>query len=239
MATEAAHRHPRKHPCAPSPLRDWSAALLLWPALWNGYPLVFSDTGTYLSQAIEHYVGWDRPVFYSLFLLPLHMTLTTWPAIAVQALLIAHMLHLVRRTLLSRRSVWWLVPLAGACRSQRHCPGFASQLVPDVFTGVLVLVLALLIFVPDRLSSRERIWLVAFAAFMIATHQSHVLLALLLLLVLLPLRRWLGAAVPLAPRWCAALHRWHWRSLPWYRSICWHSVVRLCRRSATCSCWRA
>jgi hypothetical protein len=40
-----------------------SAALLLWPALWNGYPLVFSDTGTYLSQAIEHYLGWDRPVF--------------------------------------------------------------------------------------------------------------------------------------------------------------------------------
>ena len=41
------------------------AALLLWPALWNGYPLVFSDTGTYLSQAINHYVGWDRPIFYS------------------------------------------------------------------------------------------------------------------------------------------------------------------------------
>ena len=41
-----------------------SAAVLLWPALWNGYPLVFSDTGTYLSQAIERYLGWDRPVFY-------------------------------------------------------------------------------------------------------------------------------------------------------------------------------
>ena len=27
-----------------------------------------------------------------------------------------------------------------------------------------------------------------------------------------------------------------WRSLPLYRSICWHSVVRLWRRSATCSC---
>lgn len=35
-----------------------AATLLLWPALWNGYPLVFSDTGTYLAQAIEHYVGW-------------------------------------------------------------------------------------------------------------------------------------------------------------------------------------
>ena len=41
-----------------------AAILLLWPAFWNGYPLVFADTGTYLSQAIEHYAGWDRPIFY-------------------------------------------------------------------------------------------------------------------------------------------------------------------------------
>jgi hypothetical protein len=165
-----------------------AATLLLWPALWNGYPLVFSDTGTYLAQAIEHYVGWDRPVFYSLFLLPLHMTLTTWPAIVVQALLIAHVLHLVRRTLLPQASVWWLVPLAGAMSVASSLPWIASQLAPDVFTGVLVLVLALLIFVPDRLALGERIWLVAFAAFMIATHLSHVLLAFLLLVVLLPFR---------------------------------------------------
>ncbi|MBN9562714.1 MAG: hypothetical protein J0H14_18610 [Alphaproteobacteria bacterium] len=45
------------------------ALLLLWPALLNGYPLVFADTGTYLSQAIDHSLGWDRPVFYSFFLL--------------------------------------------------------------------------------------------------------------------------------------------------------------------------
>ena len=126
-----------------------AAALLLWPAFWNGYPLVFSDTGTYLSQAIEHYVGWDRPVFYSLFLLPLHLTLTTWPAIAVQALLVAHVLHLVRRTLLPEASVWWLLPLAGAMALASSLPWFVSQLMPDVFTGVLVLVLALLIFAPN------------------------------------------------------------------------------------------
>ena len=165
-----------------------AAALLLWPAFWNGYPLVFSDTGTYLSQAIEHYIGWDRPIFYSLFLLPLHLTLTTWPAIAVQALLVAHVLHLVRRTLLPDTSVWWLLPLAGAMTLVSSLPWFVSQLMPDIFTGVLVLVLALLIFAPEHLSRRERIWLMVFATFMIAAHQSHVLLALALLAVLLPLR---------------------------------------------------
>jgi hypothetical protein len=176
-----------------------SAAVLLWPAFWNGYPLVFADTGTYLSQAIERYLGWDRPIFYSLFLLPLHMTLTTWPAIAAQALLATHTLHLVRRALMPEISTWWLLPGVGFLSIATALPWFASQLVPDIFTPLLVLVLAMLLLVPERLSRWERAWLVAFAAFMIAAHQSHVPLALGLLLVLLPLRRRLGAATPL--RW--------------------------------------
>ncbi len=167
----------------------FAALLLLWPAFWNGYPIVFSDTGTYLTQAIERYVGWDRPVFYSLFLLPLHMTVTTWPVIAVQALLLAHLLHLLRRSLLPGTSVWWLVPVAAALAVASPLPWLVSQLMPDVFTGVLVLALALLILYGDRLCTGERIWLVALATFAIAVHQSHVLLAAALLLVLLPLRR--------------------------------------------------
>jgi hypothetical protein len=188
--------------------------LLLWPALWNGYPLVFSDSGTYLLQAVRHYIGWDRPVFYSLFLLPLHLTLTTWPVIVAQALLTAHTLHLLRRTLVPGVSAWWLLPLTSTLTIATSLPWFVTQLVPDLFTGLLTLTTALLIFTPERLSPRERLWLVAFTALMIATHQSHVPLAFGLLLVLLPLRRILGAALPLgvagiarsaAPLACAVL----------------------------------
>lgn len=165
-----------------------SAVALLWPALWNGYPLVFADTGTYLSQAIERHGGWDRPIFYSLFLFPLHMTLTTWPPIVAQALLTAHVLHLLRRTLLPEAPAWWLLPIVGVLTIATALPWFVSELMPDVFTGLLVLVLVLLIAVPERLTRYERVWLVALAAFMIATHLSHVLLACALVLALLPWR---------------------------------------------------
>ena len=77
-----------------------AAPPLLWPAVWNGYPLVFADTGTYLTQAIHHYAGWDRPIFYSLFMFPLHATVTVWPVVIVQALITAYVLHLVCRILL-------------------------------------------------------------------------------------------------------------------------------------------
>ena len=155
---------------------------------------MFADTGTYLSQAIERHLGWDRPVFYSLFLLSLPLTWTTWPVIAAQALLAAHTLHLVRRALLPEISAWWLLFGVGLLSPAASLPWFASQLMPDIFTGLLPFALALLVLVPERLSPRERIWLALFAAFMTAAHQSHVPLAAGLLLVLLPLRRRLGAA---------------------------------------------
>jgi hypothetical protein len=174
-----------------------SAALLLWPALLNGYPLVFDDTGTYLSQAVHRYLGWDRPVFYSLFLFPLHLTLTTWPPIAAQALLAAYTLHLARRALLPATSSWWLLPLVAVLTLTTALPWFASQLMPDIFTPLLILALALLVFTPERLSRPEQFWLVLFAGFMIAAQASSVLLSIALLLVLAPLRGSLGAAVPL------------------------------------------
>jgi hypothetical protein len=174
-----------------------SAALLLWPALWNHYPIVFDDTGTYISQAVHHYLGWDRPVFYSLFLLPLHLTVTLWPAIVVQALLVSVTLHLLRRVLLPDISPWWLLPFTAWLAAVTALPWVAAQIMPDLFTALLILALALLVFAPHRLTGTERIAMAALAAFAIAAHLSNVPLDLGLLLVLLALRRWLGDAVPL------------------------------------------
>ena len=39
------------------------AGVMLWPAVWNGYPLVHSDTGTYVESAFTGHVPVDRPVF--------------------------------------------------------------------------------------------------------------------------------------------------------------------------------
>jgi hypothetical protein len=194
---EAENRIAHHPPLAPVLL---GTARLLWPAAINGYPLVFFDTGTYLSQAIHHYLGWDRPIFYSLLLLPLHLTLTTWPEI-VQALLATHTLHLVRRALLPLVSAWWLSPLPAAVALVSALPWLVSQLMPDLFTGLLVLALGLRAFAAARLSRRERIWLIGFSAFMIATHQSHLPLTLLLVPVALPLRYWLGAGALRVVMW--------------------------------------
>jgi hypothetical protein len=158
-----------------------TAALLLWPAVWNGYPIVFADTGTYLGQAIHRFAGWDRPVFYSWFMLPLHAMVTLWPVIVVQAVLTAWILRLVSRVLLPRVSPVVFVGGVGILAVATWLPWIVSELMPDVFTPLLILTIGLLAWVPERLSRRERAGLTGLAAFMIASQQSSLLLACVLL----------------------------------------------------------
>src|ERR1700722_4377832 len=165
-------------------------ACLIWPALWNGYPIVFADTGTYLSQAMHHYLGWDRPVFYSLFIYPLHLGLNTWPVIVVQSCLTVLVLDLTRRAFgLSTR---WLLALTVFLSVATWLPWTVSELMPDLFTPLLILLLSLLVSTPSRFRGWEWLGIIGLAAFMIATQQSSVPLALALLVVVIPLR-WIAA----------------------------------------------
>ncbi len=166
---------------------------LLWPAAWNGYPLVFSDTGTYLSQAIQHYLGWDRPAFYSLFLYPLHMCITTWPAIVAQAVITVWLLRLS----LPQAGRWGLGAVVGILAVVSPLPFVVAQLMPDLFTGLLVLALLLLVQAPERLTRRERWALTGFVAFAMTVHLSNLPIGGGVLAVLLIWRRRLGAAAPL------------------------------------------
>ena len=194
------------------------AFLLLWPAFWNVYPLVFSDTGTYLTQAIHRYLGWDRPVFYSLFLYPLHLQQTLWPPVIAQAVLAAWLLDLLRRVLLPDSSPWAVLLLAAILAVLTALPFVASQLMPDVFTSLLVIAVSLTILTPERLSHAQARLLLPITTFMIVAHQSHVALTGALLLCLLPLRRLLGATACLAmrqpTRWRVRQPRvWMWRAI--------------------------
>ena len=167
-----------------------AAVSLLWPALWNGYPIVFADTGTYLSQAIHHYAGWDLPVFYSLFLLPLHGTLTLWPVVGVQALLTAWVLWPVCRTLLPGLPAVAFVAGVAALSACTWLPWIVGEVMPDLFTPLLVLVIGLLARVPERLSRLEQVVLAALATLMIASQQSSLPLACVLVAALGGLGFW-------------------------------------------------
>ena len=149
-----------------------SALMLVWPAFWNGYPLIFADTGTYLGQALLIYLGWDRPPFYSVFLFATHWRLTLWGPILAQGLIMAHLLGMTLRVL-GRPNPWLLLPVVLALSVLTSLPWLAAQLMPDLFTGVVVLALWLLGFKAESLSRGERLWMLLLATAAIAFHQSH------------------------------------------------------------------
>ena len=180
-------------------------ALLLWPALVNGYPLVFADTGTYLSQAIRHYVGWDRPAFYSIFLFVLHWKVTTWSIVVVQAALTIYVLNAVRRGFTPDLPQWLLLPVVALLCITTPLPWFVDQIMPDLFTSLLALVIAVLILTPERFSRVELRGLTLFSSWMIAAHLSNIWIALGLVCILVPARhlldvegrsQWRGARRP-------------------------------------------
>jgi hypothetical protein len=151
--------------------------LLAWPAAWNGYPLVFADTGTYLGQAILGYLGWDRPPHYSLFLYVLHWRVSLWPVPIAQGLITAHLLALMLRVLGRPGPVPLLI--AGALLAVgTGLPWLVAQLMPDVFTGLLVLMVWLLGFGQERLGRPERYYLLILASGAAAVHLAHLPLTL-------------------------------------------------------------
>ncbi len=154
-----------------------AGAILAWPAAHNGYPLIFADTGTYLGQAIEGYLGWDRPGFYSLFLHALHWRTSLWPIPLAQGLVVAHLLCLMLRVL-GRQGAVPLLLVSGVLAVGTGLPWAAAQLMPDVLTGVVVLALWLVGFAWDRLRRLERAYLLLLSAGAIVVHLSHLPLAL-------------------------------------------------------------
>src|SRR6056297_1608751 len=60
--------------------------------LFNGYPLVYSDTGTYIYSGFNYFIPNDRPVSYGLFIKFFSLSYSAWFVILIQNLITAFVL---------------------------------------------------------------------------------------------------------------------------------------------------
>lgn len=156
-------------------LLSGGAIILLWGALYNGFPLVYNDTGTYLSSGLTLELPLDRPIFYGLFLRATQaLSLNLWTPIAAQALILAWLLLLVIRKVRPGVALWetagvWLLLAFGTA-----LPWFCGQLMADVFTGILALSGYLLILHRPSLRWLETAFLSALFLVSLLVHSSNV-----------------------------------------------------------------
>lgn len=162
-----------------------AAALLGAVALLNGYPLVFPDSGTYVRQAVKLEGALDRPPFYSLFLLPLHLRVSLWPIPFAQDLIACYVIFRALRVALPELTPPRLalaIVLAGVFTS---LPWFSNQIMPDIFTPLILLLVFCLVLGWDRLARAERVLLPLMLLAMVAFHTASTAFALALLIAAL------------------------------------------------------
>ena len=168
---------------APLPAMSWIAALLAGAALLccvaliNGGPIYYPDTGSYIIDGQRLFELTRplnvRPVFYGLAIWFLHWNRTLWPVIIVQALVMIHLVSLTMRAAGVRPSPWGLVAVAAGLATLTPLAWYVAHVLPDVFTGAVILSLYLLAFCRDRLSRGETVYLVLLAAAAISFHLTH------------------------------------------------------------------
>jgi hypothetical protein len=158
-----------------------AACVFAWPMYWNGFPLVFSDTGTYIAAALEHRAPWDRPIFYSVFLAVVGKSVSLYGAALFQSVLAVHVIVIFHRAFSGRDNaldpLWLLLILAIAT----PLPWLTSWLIPDFPAGLAVLILFMLLFLRDKLDRVNSIILALVLYFSLVTHTGTFLVSVLAL----------------------------------------------------------
>jgi hypothetical protein len=144
--------------------------MLIAPALWNGYPLLQYDTGGYLARWYEGYLVPSRSTVFGLYL---HVgeDSSFWINLGIQALATLWILQLTLRVFGMVRP-WRLAGLSLVLILTTALPWLASTLLTDIFAGLSVLSLFILVMHGEKISGIEKSLLFAFTAFAAATHSA-------------------------------------------------------------------
>src|ERR1700684_4695674 len=69
--------------------------IMLWVAVFNGYPIVFDDTGEYLVDSFSLAQSPYRSIIYSIFIRLVSWGMTPWLVVLAQCAITIYVLHAV------------------------------------------------------------------------------------------------------------------------------------------------
>ncbi len=153
-------------------------------AFYNGFPIVYSDTATYLSSGFELETPVDRPITYGLFIRAASLNgLSLWAVIFFQSLLLSYLIFLFIKLISEDRP--FFLPGIMIILFLSLFTGISwtsSQLIADIFTPIAFLSLAIILFFNIKLKTGIFLFLIYFIA--VSMHMSHILLFSSLLVII-------------------------------------------------------
>ena len=182
-------------PAAPlsQPLYEALGVLLLCPILlgvaaWNGFPIIFYDTGAYMLQGLGHLFIAERSPIYSGFLALSGGAVSLWLVAIAQCAITAFAMTEFARAVRPELSLWALLGIGAFLCVATGLPWYAAQIEPDCFVAIVPITLYLLAFHDGRLGPTRKSLLFVAAAVAIASHPSHFALAAGLIGVIVAMR---------------------------------------------------
>jgi hypothetical protein len=153
-----------------------SCLIILLPSIINGYPILFSDTGTYILSGLDPMVPVDRPVFYGLFLRVTSLSISLWGTVISQSILvilfIVFMFKYIFGSAYVFRNSMITVALLSATTSLAY---FTNHIVPDIFAPLVIIGVVLIASRPGL-----PVWLLCILllllAFLNLVHLSNLLI---------------------------------------------------------------
>lgn len=165
------------------------AFILSLVALYNGFPLVYSDTGTYIYSGFDLFVPVDRPIMYGLLIRLFSLKFSLWIVIFMQDLMTAFILFEVVRHFFAgnARFLQIYVGLILFLTFFTGVAWYSNQLMPDFFIPLAVLAIFMLIR-RKKMDFLPVVLIVAILLLALLTHFSHLLIATVLIGVLWMIR---------------------------------------------------
>lgn len=152
--------------------------MLCYPAILNGFPLIYSDSGTYLIAAKWKIIPIDRPVMYSLLLYGFWKLFGVISLPFFQAALVLYIVNTsTKHWLMPDKPRVWAPLMLIILSLVTGLPHQVSQIMPDLFTPFLFLLLGTLFFGKD-ISKKKRVLLQVISLLIVAMHSTHVLIML-------------------------------------------------------------
>ncbi|MBL7816904.1 MAG: hypothetical protein JNL70_17915 [Saprospiraceae bacterium] len=165
-------------------LSTFIALALLVAGLWNGFPFLYPDDGTYLHSGFMPEMPLDRPITYGLFIYVTSLGgWSLWLTIFAQALMTGWVIRMVLKSFFTTQNTdYQFIVMVGALILSSSISFLSSQLMPDFATPILLLS-QLVLLADTPLSKQERRGLFALFFLTTAMHISHLAYNILLIAV--------------------------------------------------------
>jgi hypothetical protein len=147
--------------------------MFLTVAFWNGFPLVFYDSGAYVLEGLGHIFLVERAPVYAELLFVAGGSFSLWPIVAVQAVITSYVILETARCEVPHLTLAGLAGIGAALTLFTGIAWYVGQVEPDCFTPLVILGSWLLLFRAERLDKARTRWMTGITALAVACHPSH------------------------------------------------------------------